>query len=79
MELHEPLDLNGSRDPKKAPKFSHVFYNPYRGVPDNQNAGRTLLGHRWNMERGRKRGIHTRERLWRGRDRFGRLMFQGGY
>ena len=24
VELHEPLDLNGSRDPKKAPKFNKV-------------------------------------------------------
>ena len=54
VELHEPLDLNGSRDPKKAPKFSHVFYNPYRGVPDNQNAGHTLLGHRLEHGTGTK-------------------------
>ena len=54
VELHEPLDLNGSRDPKKAPKFSHVFYNPYRGVPDNQNAGHTLLGYRLEHGTGAK-------------------------
>ena len=54
VELHEPLDFNGSRDPKKAPKFSHVFYNPYRGVPDNQNAGHTLLGHRLEHGTGTK-------------------------
>ncbi len=54
VEVYEPQDLNGTRDPKRSPSFSHVFYNPYRSVPDQQNPGRTLLGHRLDHAAGVK-------------------------